>query len=215
MAPFALSLFDAIYKFILAHRGSTTPVALWKSVAKELMAMIGVTPLLLADAGRGWCRKVVMCDASWFGAGLVETEATIEELIAEAQLTAPKGWFIDLERETQEEVGHLEQDDNFEKEDGEPTRHCEDSLPPLPSMIKIVVVAHLFSSRRRPDDFEDFLTQLGRAEGILIIVVSIDTIIAQDYDWLDSCRAPLRNLAGLQILAPAQISRSTRGTPIT
>ena len=63
------------------------------------------------------------------GAGLVETEATIEELRAEAQLTAPKGWFIDLERETQEEVGHLEQDDNFEKEDGEPTQHCEDSLP--------------------------------------------------------------------------------------
>ena len=60
----ALPLFDAVYKFIFAHCGSTTPVAFWKSVAITPMAMNWVTPLSLADAREGWCREVAMCDAS-------------------------------------------------------------------------------------------------------------------------------------------------------
>lgn len=152
----ALSIFDATYKFIVAHRGVDTEVPLWRSVARELMAMV---------AGRQHCPAVdetSVNDASHWGAGVVETEASIEELKMEARLTAPKGWFAELQREIDDEnYFDTMNEEGFESEEGEPILGEGPSLPPLPASLPIAYVAHLFSGRRCADDLEDYITRPG------------------------------------------------------
>ena len=124
---------------------------------------------------------------------MVETEASIEELKMEARLTAPKGWFAELQGEIDDEnYFDTMNEEGFEPEEGEPILGEGPSLPPLPASLPIAYVAHLFSGRRCADDFEDYITRPGRDAGVMAIVISIDMIISANYDFLDTgkCAKP-------------------------
>jgi hypothetical protein len=179
----ALSTLDVTYKFIVKHRGGER-TELWLGVKEELMTLVALRPLFFADLGRPWCPQALMTDASFWGGGALETTATTEELRTEARLTAPKGWFMELELldDQLDPQGDLSCDE-FDELEMDPTMptHAE-NLGPMPAVLRVIYVAHLFSGMRRTGDFEDYLTQLGREHGAVVIVASIDLAISDDYD---------------------------------
>ena len=180
----ALSIFQATYRAIQRFKDDEW-AEMWPSVRWELMAMVAIRPLIFARLGRPWLTKVGLTDASYLGAGILESEATLTELRKEARLTAPKGWFADAaleESDSEEDAASLFIDDDLVQ--GGPPEELK-VMAPLPASTEIYRVAHLFAGFRRPGDLEDHLTAQGQTAGMLVQVDSIDKVIDDAHDLLD------------------------------
>lgn len=171
-----LSVFEVVYKFLVKYRGETSDkIELWATVKKELMTMVALRPLFYARLAREWCPTAWMTDASYMGGGALITEASVEELRAEAKEMAPKGWFMRMEME--EEGFAMGDCAKLEPEEGAPTMEFVNTLPRLPQQMLVFFFFHLFSGRRRVDDLEDQMTRLGHDRGVVVFVISIDMVL--------------------------------------
>ena len=86
----ALCMFDAVFKFIEAHRESKQEHMLWSSVRDELVAVWACAPLMSMNLSAPWSEKVFASDASMEGYGIVSAKATLEDIRAEAARTWSK-----------------------------------------------------------------------------------------------------------------------------
>lgn len=77
----ALSTFSAVYRFI--ERAAYRQFAVWPSVKRELLVMLGLAPLLWTSLSLPWFSDVVATDASSYGSGVVAAAAS-EALVASA-----------------------------------------------------------------------------------------------------------------------------------
>ncbi len=191
-----LSVFDASYKFLIEHRGKKTQVPLWKSVAKEIMAMVAARPLMVARLARPWVRKVYMTDASYMGGGLLETTATLTEIRAEARLVTPKGWHIDMDFYDDALA------DDGDDSDGE--YELERRVLPRDERVHPALAIGHSCLRLLPSVCG--LSQTGRLGGqhnttrmemvVYVIVISLDKLIDADLDLTnDEIKEKLANLA--------------------
>jgi hypothetical protein len=83
----SLSVLNSVYRFVgcAGHR----LFQVWSSVAKELLALVGLAPLLFASLDQHWFPKVVCTDASESGLGVVATRVCLDSIQAVATSASP------------------------------------------------------------------------------------------------------------------------------
>jgi hypothetical protein len=92
-ARVAYSIPQATYALVHQCRHGS-PMELWAMVRKELWTLLMVSPFIRTCLEAGWMSTVFAGDSSNAGAGVVQTEATIEEILAESRFAAMSGWPI-------------------------------------------------------------------------------------------------------------------------
>jgi hypothetical protein len=75
--PF-LSVFSAVFAFIIKHGDATDTVPTWDRLRAELRAAVGLAPLLVVDTRQRWCDYIVATDASDTGFGVAMAPAAPE-----------------------------------------------------------------------------------------------------------------------------------------
>jgi hypothetical protein len=76
----AFAVFSAVYRYIqTANRRVFT---IWPSVCQELVAIVGLAPLLFAPLDAPWFDRAVATDASELGMGVVATKVPSDSLLA-------------------------------------------------------------------------------------------------------------------------------------
>lgn len=87
----SLAVWDQVYAFIQVYCG-TGPRTLWPSCKRKIGGVIGIGVFLSVDLTRPWSLHAHMTDACLTRGVAVYTEATQEELRAEARLACYGGW---------------------------------------------------------------------------------------------------------------------------
>ena len=92
----AFAIWRCVYCFINEHRGKgvmTVP----DDVLEEFQSWLFLCPLYVMEMKAPWNTTVYMMDSSVEGAGLVATEASLEEIEDEARYSETLGWSAVLE----------------------------------------------------------------------------------------------------------------------
>ena len=87
----ALSVLKCSYSFVEKHRWATAE--LWPSVRRELVALIGLAPLLHTSLRHQWWSSTVASDASTTKAGVVATEF-VETLVQRLWSSSCVSWLV-------------------------------------------------------------------------------------------------------------------------
>ena len=87
-----LSVLDQTYHWVRGHRSSDRLLSLPQEVRRELAALSSLLPLVGQRWDAHWMRTAFMFDASDWGSGVCETDASFEELRSEAQWAVRGGW---------------------------------------------------------------------------------------------------------------------------
>lgn len=97
----ALSVFNAVYRFIIA--AGPIPFEIWRSVRRELWTAIRLAPLFVASLSIDWFHSVVASDASLTGQGVCAAPLTGIGVDVAAAASARSGvlWRPDEKAETQ------------------------------------------------------------------------------------------------------------------
>lgn len=90
----ALSIFHSCYEFMKRHKGQTKEVPLWRSALAEIWVAVSLLPLLRSVISAGWWLGAYVSDASTKGGALLESKATLKEVMREAAWAEVKGWFV-------------------------------------------------------------------------------------------------------------------------
>ena len=85
----AMCLFDSVFAFVEAYRNDKAEHNLWEAVVDELTAVYYTAPLMQVNLSAPWATVVHATDACDSGYGVVATEATLEEVRAEASRELP------------------------------------------------------------------------------------------------------------------------------
>ena len=88
-----LAVWHQVYVFLTSDPGADEDdvVPLPSGVLDELFTMLCLSPFLSARMDLPWSRTVFMMDSSIEGAGVIATEAELEEILAEARHAESKG----------------------------------------------------------------------------------------------------------------------------
>ena len=88
------SIPHVIYAFIHRHSRSSGPVPLWDAVRAELWTLLVLSPFFKACLELPWWETAYAGDSSMPAFGIVETQATIEELREEGRWATVPGWVM-------------------------------------------------------------------------------------------------------------------------
>jgi hypothetical protein len=87
----ALSVLKCAYSFVERHRWAEAE--LWPSVRRELIALIGLAPLLHTSLRYDWYKSIVASDASTIAAGVMAT-TFVEELVHQLWPSTLSSWLV-------------------------------------------------------------------------------------------------------------------------
>jgi hypothetical protein len=87
----ALSVLKCAYSFVERHRWAEAE--LWPSVRRELIALIGLAPLLHTSLQYDWYKSIVASDASTIAAGVMAT-TFVEELVHQLWPSTLSSWLV-------------------------------------------------------------------------------------------------------------------------
>ncbi len=85
----ALSVFSAAFRFI--EVAGTRTFQIWPSVREEMLAAVGLLPLLFSRLDAEWCPRVVATDASKLAEGVSASDWREKEIVEVASLPALPG----------------------------------------------------------------------------------------------------------------------------
>lgn len=154
------SVFAESYKFAQMYYENPTPQLLWTEIKREFAGAIGISVLLYSDLAREWNFSVYMVDASNWGSGVIQTQGTLKEIQAEADLSVFGGWHMALG------------DDSTE-----PIDETRIPIPlEIPQTVPVFWIWILGAGLPRQDDFGEILSKVGASLHVLVRVRHIDRL---------------------------------------
>ncbi|CAK0897173.1 unnamed protein product [Prorocentrum cordatum] len=132
----AFCMLDACYKFVTKYGDDDQVHILWESVTNELYMLYHLAPLMYTHLESKWSSSVFATDASEEGLGVVETEASREEVRAEVNRQWRADHLRDMARDEEEE--ELLSGENLERaRRGIPPVVSDGEVPPMKFMADI------------------------------------------------------------------------------
>ena len=150
-----------------------------------LLMLAALMPLLQTNLETPWSATVFSTDSSDEGYGVVQTQAKLEEIVAEASFCELRGWCVSLEDSyaDAEEAEWADPADGWSEDVVEAAEACSPPLPPTLPAERTYRVLHLCSGYRRLGDVERWLRSRAEEENLQLEVWSIDLAVHPDMDF--------------------------------